>query len=346
MIDSIDASSIVTPDDASPIAFIAPKNATPSSWNFSIEDPPIVKISLRVVPTVKRPISPITPSNVPTPLKASPLIPEALSHASLSLSMHTERLSAIVIKPSVTATPIPETKFPIIVPMLPAKRSRIGRPVSRNFSIAGNDANAPTTPASNAIPANRPSKEPTPIIAAGPPKPIIVRTPRSNVIAVIAVTRDKIFSFTPSMPSRAFKIYTNAPRVSIRARRDPTPMIALAPNFPIRVSAASSITKAAIAPVRAIIFSVDPSTPSSRYNIPTNAARGTIRANKDKAPLRESPTFSPFSALIIRENAIIIADIAAALAMTFTVSIKDSAATAAAMIPIVIAIIIIAPLAF
>ena len=286
MIDSIDASSIVTPDDASPIAFIAPKNATPSSWNFSIEDPPIVKISLRVVPTVKRPISPITPSNVPTPLKASPLIPEALSHASLSLSMHTERLSAIVAKPSVTATPIPATKFPIIVPILPAKRSRIGRPVSRNFSISGNEViSAPIPTASNPIAANRPTKEPTPIIAAGPPRPIIVRTPRSNVIAAIAVTRDRIFSFTPSMPSRSFKICTNA-------------------------------------------------------------ARETIRANKDKAPLIESPTFRPFNALIIRENAIIIADIAAALAMTFTVSIKDSAATAAAMMPIAIAIIIIAPLAF
>ena len=350
MIDSIDASSIVTPDDASPIAFIAPKNATPSCRNLSIEVPlprKTLKISLRVVPTDRRAISPMTPSNVPTPLKASPLIPEALSHASLSLSMHTERLSAIVAKPSVTATPIPATKFPIIVPMLPAKRSRIGRPVSRNFSISGNEAiSAPIPTASNPIAANRPTKEPTPIIAAGPPKPIIVRTPRSNVIAAIAVTRDRIFSFTPSMPSRAFKIYTNAPRGTIRARRNPTPMIALAPKFPMRVSGTSIIIKAAIAPVRAIIFSVDSSTPSRRHNIPTNAAIGTIGANKDKAPLRESPTFMPFIALIIRKNAIIMADNAATDDRALAISINDNATIEAVITPIAIAIIIIAPLTF
>ena len=307
MIDSIDASSIVTPDDASPIAFIAPKNATPSCRNLSIEVPlprKTLKISLRVVPTDRRAISPMTPSNVPTPLKASPLIPEALSHASLSLSMHTERLSAIVIKPSVTATPIPVTKFPIIVPMLPAKRSRIGRPVSRNFSISGNFsikapipiAKIPTAP----INETKPVIAPTPTAARGAIALILIST-----LAIMPIKSLNNLAFVEAF----FTLFISAnipTKTSIGiaiAVRDTTPKRADPIKLPIRVNGSNIKEQVAINADNANAFAMALSIPSARANTPINANIGIAIKVNASIPFKAEPTFIPPATLSAKDIA-------------------------------------------
>ena len=202
--ESIVFSFILTSEDASPIAFIASKNATPSVLNLSIEVPPkvkMVKISAIDVPTVVSAISPITPISFLTPSKDSPFIPDALSLATFSWSINSEISSPILTKLSLNPSPIPPMKFPTIVPMLPANCSSTGSPVSKNFCILGNfSISAPMPVAKSPIAANRTTKEPTPITAAGPNAPIIVSAPRSKVIAVIAVTSALIFSDASSIP--------------------------------------------------------------------------------------------------------------------------------------------------
>ena len=136
IIESIDSSLMFTSDDASPIFFIALKNATPSLANLSRDVWPVVNTVNRSVILVKTeapPISARVSKRSLTPLNALPSIPDAFSLAFAISAMKPEISSPILTK----LEPIPSAKavvkFAIIVPMLPANCSRTGKPVFKNF---------------------------------------------------------------------------------------------------------------------------------------------------------------------------------------------------------------------
>ena len=232
----------------------------------------------------------ITPSRSPTPSKELLSIPFALSQACCSLSIHVARLSAILTKPSVTATPRLVTKFPIMVPMLPANFSRIGKPVSRKLWRPGTfSINTPIPTANNAIaPISKtsPSIAATPTTANGATRLIV-----TNTLAI----NDMKF---PSNTALAMALSTLFIRASIPTNTTIGIAIAVSaaiPNkagpikVPTRVNGRSISEQAPISTVNAKALSIALFILLATANTPTNASNGITIAVNARIPLSAEP---------------------------------------------------------
>ena len=315
MTESIASSSMVTSEDASPMVFIALKNATPSLSNFSMDVPPRVNTSAMDVPIVVPPISSRTSISSSTPSNDPDFIPDAFLLATDNAAIKLAMSSPILTKLSPIPSPTPPINSPIIVPILPASCSRTGSPVSRNFCRLGNSSiNAPTavaiTPIApismvNAVIAVTPS------IAKGATSDtftrtsaIIVMNVASSIALVIALSTMFITARTPTNANRGIAIVVKA-IIPAAAAGQAKPMI---------VNIASITVQAPASTINAFTLDVVFSIPLISARIPTNANKGTAIKVNASTPFNESPILEHILLRIIRTTDIvsISADIAAA----------------------------------
>ena len=277
-------------EEASPIAFIALKKATPSVSNFSIEVPPRVKMSPMVVPTVVRAILPITSISFFTPSKDSPLIPDALSLASANLAMNSAIFSPILTRLSLRPSPKPPTNFPIIVPILPANCSSTGRPESKKSCKLGNlSINAPTATANvpiTPIKAARPDIAATPIRANGATNDIFTNT---SAIIDINAPSNRAFDIALSTQFISANMPMNASIGIAIAVKAINPAAAAGHAAPIIVSTPSIIVSEPVSTTNANALFIALSILLMRARTPTNATNGTAITVKAMAPFSALP---------------------------------------------------------
>ena len=234
----------------------------------------LTKTSSKPVLIDKDPISANAPIMSLMTVKDEVSIFFALSETATMSSMAVDRSEHISANPSEAVVPKLLTMLPNIVPIAPAIFPNTFMPISILSKRKGHSSIMAPTARSDAPRANR---DPMPIIAAGPPNPIAVKAPRKPAIAPIDSAREPIFLNT-SMPisnlsKRQGHSSNIAPTARIdapRANRDPMPIIAAGPPFPITVKTPRRSVIAPIAATRDIILSFMSSTPSSICNIFTN----------------------------------------------------------------------------
>ena len=342
MIVPMPSSLTTTSLDASAIAPIALKNATPSVWNLSIELPPRVKISEMVVPTVSAAISPRISMSFRTPSNPAGSInlPTLLMTASLvtirpKVSTMSERLS-------MSPSPIPPRKPAINLPIPSPIFSRIAIPVSSQSCSLGNSLFKPANATIRApTPTTTAAKAPRPPNTAGAPPPISVNTAVTPAIASRSIDSAVAVS-TEGATSRAVRrprMIANPPTISvitpIATSADlltlVTPLTILrlrvkAPRrIPIDVAAAMAVTGSLMPFVR-------------RNRISANAPTAATRIAMGPAAF-----FIPLEFFSIRANIPITIAIEAVAVISLEVSlIWHSAIIAAAITAIEIAIIMIA----